>query len=103
MTKTLSPIHVEIVSYRLAPGASAEAYLPSVEQLQEEVQKLEGFLSRRVFYSEASGVWTEVVEWADMESAKQAEQCMMAHPVISQGFAMIAQDTIDLQWFKQVL
>jgi hypothetical protein len=98
-----SNIYVEIVTYQLAPGAVKENYLPAVHALQEEVQKLEGFLSRRVFYSSAAGRWTEVVEWSNQEAAKQAEQCFMKHPVIAAGFALIAQDTIELQWYEQIL
>jgi len=94
---------VEVVSYQLQKGVTRERYMPFVQQLQESVKEMEGFIQREVLYNEESGVWMEIIEWSSADAAKQAEAKLMQEPCMMEGMELIDQTTLQMHHLKQVL
>jgi hypothetical protein len=94
---------IELVSYKLKSGIRRDDYMKSVNFLQENLLKVNGFGQRAVYYNTVTDYWVEVVSWESEEVAKTAEQIIMALPEMQEGMNMIETDTINLQYLEKVL
>jgi hypothetical protein len=69
----------EIVTFRLRPGTDAAAFVELARATNKDVAAQPGFL-RRSLSCDPSGLWTEHIEWADLERAQAAARTVMALP-----------------------
>ena len=63
---------MEIVTYRLKPGADVDAYLEAAKATEAFLRET-GAVRRRALTVDADGTWTDIIEWTSMEAAKAAE------------------------------
>ncbi|MEP5762744.1 MAG: hypothetical protein ABJ327_26175 [Litoreibacter sp.] len=85
---SLTPQIAEIVSFRLVPNTSDEAFLALAQESGEFSQNAPGFVSRQLSRGE-DGTWTDLVVWDNLENAKAAQA---AFP--KQDFAARLMDAI---------
>ncbi len=69
----------EIVTFRLLPGTDEARFLADAQATNQPVAAQPGFL-RRSLSRDATGLWTDYVEWADAASAEAAAQAVMSLP-----------------------
>ena len=79
---------VEVVTFRLLPGADEAAFLVAARATEVPLREQPGFLRRRLVQG-ADGQWTDWVEWRDAASAHSAAEVMMAEPAFGPFMAMI--------------
>ena len=77
-TASLAAI-AEIVTFRLLPGTEEARFLADAQATNRPVAAQPGFL-RRSLSRDATGLWTDYVEWADAASAEAAAQAVMSLP-----------------------
>ncbi|MFY8107298.1 MAG: hypothetical protein ACOVKO_10305 [Elstera sp.] len=72
----------EIVEFSLKPGITTEAFLATVPATETLCRAAPGFRQRWLTQGE-EGRWTDIVEWADLQTAQQAAATLVTAP----GFA----------------
>lgn len=72
----------EIVEFSLKPGVTAEAFLATVPATEAFCRAAPGFRQRWLTEGD-DGRWTDIVEWADREAAKNAAAAFMSDPQIA--------------------
>ncbi|MER8475300.1 quercetin 2,3-dioxygenase [Mesorhizobium sp. M1163] len=85
---------VEITEFALKPGFTEQMFLQTRDEVNDEVRKLKGFLNRRLLKS--AGGWTEIFEWADMNSAKAAGEVWSSLPGIKNYCSMVNSASIKV-------
>ena len=79
---------VEVVTFRLLPGADEAAFLVAARATEGPLRQQPGFLRRRLVQG-ADEQWTDWVEWRDAASAQRAAEVMMADPAFGPFMALI--------------
>ncbi|MER8404209.1 MULTISPECIES: quercetin 2,3-dioxygenase [unclassified Mesorhizobium] len=85
---------VEITEFALKPGFTEQMFLQTRDEVNDEVRKLKGFINRRLLKSE--GGWTEILEWADIDSAKSAGEVWSTLPGIKNYCSMVNSASIKV-------
>lgn len=79
---------LELVTFRLIPGADPEGFLATAEATRPLVAAQPGFRNRRLG-QDATGVWVDLVEWDSLTAARTAAQAVMEAPAFAPFMAMI--------------
>lgn len=79
---------VEVVTFRLVPGAEEAAFLDAARATEGPLREQPGFLRRRLVQG-GDGQWTDWVEWRDAASAHAAAEAMMGNPAFGPFMALI--------------
>lgn len=87
---------VEVVTFRLVPGADPAAFVSAARATEAPVRAQPGFLRRRLVQG-PDGRWTDWVEWRDAASAEAAAQAMMAEPAFGPFMAQIDADGLVMR------
>jgi hypothetical protein len=69
----------EIVTFRLVPGVTDDAFLDAARATEAAVAAQPGFL-RRTLSRDETGLWTDHVEWASLEQALAAAEAVTQLP-----------------------
>ncbi|MER8482061.1 quercetin 2,3-dioxygenase [Mesorhizobium sp. M1322] len=85
---------VEVTEFALKPEFTEQMFLQTRDEVNGEVRKLKGFINRRLLKSE--GGWTEMFEWADMDSAKAAGEVWSTLPGIKNYCSMVNSASIKV-------
>ena len=89
------PQHVaEVVTFKLNPGISDDAFLDAMHASHAYISGIEGFLSRQLS-KDKDGTWVDYTIWASMENAMTAAGGFMA-----QEFAPAILEAIDKESFS---
>jgi hypothetical protein len=99
---------VEVALFHLKSGVTDEAFLPSAELIQRHLDHLDGYISRELVKA-PDGQWVDIIHWASLEAARQAETVIMADESCAPFFAMIDEsratmifaDTVQVYSSKQ--
>lgn len=83
---------IELVLYAARPGVSEAELLEAVEASNAVLRDCPGYLRRELGHSTETGLWMDLVHWADRESALAAAAAFGAHPD-----AQRLLDAIDFQ------
>jgi hypothetical protein len=86
---------LEIVRFRLRPGATTEAFLLAAAESVAPISACPGFMSRRLAHDSA-GQWTDVVEWADNASAQTAADTVLTNPALAPFLSMIDETSVEM-------
>jgi len=87
---------LEVAEFRLVPGTSEADFLLAAQATMPPLRDHPGFLSRRITRSE-TGVWSDLVLWTDLTSAKAAAAAMMADPAFAAFVARIDMATLTMR------
>ena len=86
---------LEIVRFRLRPGATTEELLSAAAASAAPISACPGFRARRLVH-DGAGLWTDVVEWADLTSAQRAAECVLADPALAPFLALIDETSVEM-------
>jgi hypothetical protein len=86
----------EIVTFRLFAGTTPDAFRALAQATGPAVARQPGFL-RRTLSADPDGLWTDHVEWTDMESAMAAATAVMADPAFAPFAAAIDMQTLTMR------
>ncbi|HZG84193.1 hypothetical protein [Paenibacillus sp.] len=88
----------EVLTYRLKPGVSAGEYRAAMAAFGEAVAPLDGFVGREAFYGEESGLWVELIRYADQAAALRLGPIVMELPAAGRLFDAIDQDSVGIHF-----
>ena len=86
---------IETVTFELAEGVSAEAFLSTNRALETFLDECPGFLARRLSKGE-DGTWLDYVEWRDMETATAASEAFMQRDDLKPLLESIRPDSVKM-------
>ncbi len=86
----------EIVTFKLAPGVTADHYIGLSKTINDFVENCPGFIFRRLS-SGNDGRWTDTAIWSDMEAAKAAADAFPQQDFAPKVMAAIDADTLDMR------
>ena len=92
---TAQPV-LEIVTFRLAPGADTDAFLTAARGT-EAMLRDKGALTRRFLTVDSDGLWTDVIEWTSHDAALSAAQDVMADPDFQPFMALIDPESATMR------
>ena len=85
----------EIVTFRLVPGTDEATFLSAAKATEAPVAARPGFL-RRSLSRDDTGLWTDYVEWADLQSAEAAAQAVILLPEVAPFMAAIDPNSMEI-------
>ena len=91
-----APPVMEIVTYRLKPGADRAAYLDAARATEAFLVET-GAVVRRSLTVDAEGTWTDIIEWTSLQAAKAAEAEAMTRPEFGAFFGAFDPDTVVMR------
>lgn len=86
----------EIVTFRLVDGAEPQAFVEAAMATAPLVAAQPGFV-RRSLSLDATGLWTDHVEWADLASAETAARVVIRAPAFAPFAGMIAVEGMSMR------
>lgn len=86
---------LELVRFRLRPGATADDLLAAAAASVAPISACPGFRSRRLVH-DGAGLWTDVVEWADLASASRAAETVLSDPALAPFLALIDETSVEM-------
>ena len=86
---------IEVVTFRLLPGLDEAGFLDAARATRDALRAQPGFL-RRSLARDASGLWTDLIEWQSLSQAHAAADAMMQDPAFGPFMAAIDPATIDM-------
>ncbi len=90
---------LEVVEFKLSNSVSEDAFLSEVHKTNTFVSSLKGFIKRQTAKNE-TGLWIDIVEWKDMESAQAAAETFVTSEAVKNFIGMLDQKTIRMQHFE---
>lgn len=94
MTNTATPPVAEIVTFKLQPGISDDAFLDLMQPSHGFASYAPGFVSRQLSKG-CDGTWTDYVVWSSTKAAQDA-----AKSFLEQDFAPAIVGAIDKETFS---
>jgi heme-degrading monooxygenase HmoA len=86
---------IELVTFRLTPGADRAAFLAAAKGTEGALSRQPGFQARMLAES-TDGTWTDIVTWARHDQAQAAAQAMLADPAFAPFLALIDAPTVQM-------
>jgi hypothetical protein len=86
---------LEIVTFQLAAGVSAEQMLSAADAMQPWVARQPGFAGRQLARTETG--WVDVVTWDTLAYAQAAAQLFMSEPLAMQFGQLLDPASIVMQ------
>lgn len=87
---------MEVVTFRLAPGVTLDAFLAAAQATEAPLRRQPGFLSRRLTLSDEA-VWSDHVLWTSLPAAMTAAKTVMADPAFAPFLAAIDGATVTMR------
>jgi hypothetical protein len=103
ISMTTSPAHatsndrvLETASFRLMPGTDVATFLEAAAKTEASL-RARGSIVRRLLSRNASGGWSDVIEWTSMDDALAAAEAVMQDPAFALFGTMIDPDTVQMR------
>jgi hypothetical protein len=87
---------LELVVFKLIPGASREEFLGTVDGLSEWAARQPGFVSRELSHDAEGDRWIELVWWRTMGDAKAAAENALSSESCARMFALIDMESTEM-------
>lgn len=87
----------ELVTFKLAPGATPEALRARAAEADPHIRRFPGLLSRELLHDPATGEWMELCRWASLDQALAAAEKVMGMPEFAPYFALMDPASIALR------
>jgi hypothetical protein len=97
--KNMTKHILEVVEFKLNNSVSEDTFLSEVHKTNAFVSSLKGFMKRHTAKNE-TGLWIDIVEWQDMESAQAAAETFVTSEPAKDFIGMLDQKTISMQHFE---
>jgi hypothetical protein len=85
---------LELVVFKLKPGATREQLLATVDGVSEWAGSQPGFVSRDLAYAADEDRWIDVVWWESLEDAEAAAGAAVSSPSCAPMFELIDDDSM---------
>lgn len=87
----------EIVEFRLVQGVTDEQFLNAAATSMSYLCSVDGFV-RRSLSQDETGLWTDYVEWTDLDLAQSAAEAAMQREDMMPFMTTIDPDTVALRY-----
>lgn len=87
----------EIVEFRLAQGVTDEQFLNAAATSMSYLCSVDGFV-RRSLSRDETGLWTDYVEWTDLDLAQSAAEAAMQREDVLPFMTSIDPNTVALRY-----
>jgi hypothetical protein len=87
---------VEVVGFRLIAGCDPARFAKAARGTETQLRNMAGFRRRRLVQA-GDGMWTDWVEWTDLDAAHAAAQSVVAAPEFAPFLAMIDPDSVTMR------
>ncbi len=92
---------IEILSFRLAEGASEEEFLRADKAVQEDFAYQQPGLLRRTTARGADGAWAVIDLWASAAAADACESRWGADPVAQKMMALVDRESVRVERYHE--
>lgn len=92
----------EVVSMKFKEQVKLDEQKSLMAELNQVIQKFEGFKSRDYYYSSENGRWIDFVVWSDVKLAKKAPEAVMSDPKAGAIFSKIDDKTMIFSHYERV-
>jgi hypothetical protein len=92
----------EVVSLKFKEGVRLEEQKSLMAELNQVIQKYEGFKSRDYYYSSENGRWIDFVVWTDVKLAKRASEAAMNDPKVGVFFSKMDEKTMIFSHYERI-
>lgn len=92
MSNTTNKQAHEIIVVVFKPGISLEEQTETMKQIGINSSKTDGFVSRKIFYTEQDNRWIDYIIWRDMAAADASIENAKKIPGAAELFAKIDQE-----------
>lgn len=86
---------IELVTFRLVPGADRAVFLANARATEAVVRRQPGFVARMLTEGE-DGTWSDIVTWASHADALAAAKDVVADPAFMPFGQMIDGPTVKM-------
>ncbi len=87
---------MEIVSFRLQDGTNAKDFQNAARAIDRLLRE-RGTASARTLVCDADGLWTDIVQWRNMDEAQAAAEDLVKDPAFAPFGAMIAPGSVQMR------
>ena len=101
-TATAAEPTYEIVHTKFKSEISVEKQKELMAELNQVVQKFDGFESRNYFYSEELDAWVDIVIWTNSQAALAANTLAMENAEALKVFASMDEKNMIFSHYKQI-
>ena len=91
----------EVVSMKFKDNVKLDEQKSLMAELNQVIQKFEGFKSRD-YYSSENGRWIDFVVWSDVKLAKKAAEAGMSDPKAGAFFSKLDDKTMIFSHYERV-
>lgn len=96
MSETIIPAVAEIVTFRLTPGTSAEAFVEAAAQVEPLLAESGAVLGRTLSQDE-DGLWTDHILWTSMAAAKSTAAAVLSDPRAAPMMTMVNPEGVSMR------
>lgn len=94
---------IEIVIFKTLPEYAKEEVINSAKAVMPVVEKLGGFLGRKMAISNDNQIWADVIFWKDMDAAQFAAQEVLKSETCGKFFATIDESSMKMLHLTPVI
>ncbi|NER52217.1 MAG: hypothetical protein F6J92_37365 [Symploca sp. SIO1A3] len=87
---------IELVIFKINPGINIADFQKAAERSTKALQKMDGFLHRKISVSDTKEEWADIVYWRDMNSALKAAKVFAKEPEAQEFIDMLDGKTIKM-------
>ena len=87
---------LELVTFKLNPGSTEDAFAAANESLAGWLRKQPGFVSRQLSFNEADETYIDVVYWESRAAVELADQASMTAEECVPLFSMCNIETVKM-------
>ncbi|MAS37415.1 MAG: hypothetical protein CL610_25675 [Anaerolineaceae bacterium] len=92
---------VEVALFRLKPDVADDAFLRGAALIQRHLDQLNGYISRELVKA-PDGQWVDIIHWANLEAAQNAEAVILADTNAAPFFEMIDESQAQMIYANTV-
>lgn len=93
---------IELITFRLAPGADEDAFIEADRRVQTEfIPNHEGFLRRTTARAE-DGEWLVVVLWYSAETAEASKALWDGDPVMQDFLELVDRGSLEIRRYEDL-
>ncbi|WP_284643497.1 hypothetical protein [Paenibacillus silviterrae] len=93
---------VELLMYRLKPGANGERYGRAVRDMSEKMQVMPAFIRREVYIEQETGEWLEAIFYQNREAADAMFLEIKDAPCMQQCMELLDEASLRMHWASPV-
>src|SRR5262245_25160089 len=95
------PPVLEVVLFKLKPGADEAAFLAASEAVMPNPRTMRGFIRRELF-KDADSRWMDTVHWHSLDDAYRAAEAFLSLPCAQTLMALIDEPSMTMLHLEAV-